>query len=247
MKNPFTLQGKKILITGASSGIGRASAIECAKMGAACIITGRDEIRLKNVLDELDGSGHIMVMADLKEEGDLQNLIEQMPVLDGLVNNAGISMTKPIGFIKKEEITDVFQTNTFVPILLTQALLKKRKLNKGASIVFTSSMASYNPEMGNSIYGASKGAVTTFVRACAKELSSRMIRVNAVHPGMVNTPLVERLNFTVEQLEADKQRYPLKRYAEAEEIAYGIIYLLSDASSMVTGTSLMIDGGIHLV
>ena len=247
MKNPFSLQGKRIFITGASSGIGRAAAIECAKMGAVCVITGRDETRLKNVLDVMEGSEHMMLAADLNEEGDLQSLIEQMPVLDGFVNNAGISMTKPIGFIRKEEITDVFQTNTFTPIMLTQALLKKRKINKGASIVFTSSMASYNPEMGNSIYGASKGAITTFVRACAKELSSRTIRVNAVHPGMVNTPLVDRLNFSVEQLEMDKERYPLKRYAEAEEIAYGIIYLLSDASSMVTGSSLMIDGGIHLV
>ena len=125
--------------------------------------------------------------------------------------------------------------------------MKKKKLSNGASIVFMSSMAALNPEFGNSIYGASKAALKTFMLSCAKEFAPKLIRANAIHPGMVKTPLVEALNFDEETIAKDEQRYPLKRYGNPEDIAYATIYLLSDASSWVTGTSIMVNGGIHLV
>lgn len=242
--NPFTLEGKTILITGASSGIGRATAIECSKMGATCIITARNEKRLNETLSQLEGKGHKVIIADIAAQDGIDILVEQIPNIDGLVNNAGISHTKLINFIKEEEVSYVFSINAFAPIMLTKSLLKKKKMNLGASIVFVSSAASINPDIANSIYSATKAAITSFSRSCAKELSAKQIRSNSIHPGMVETELVQNLVFSAEELEVDKARYLLKRYGKPEEIAWAIIYLLSDASAWVTGTQLVIDGGV---
>lgn len=242
--NPFSLEGKTILITGASSGIGRATAIECSKLGATCIITARNEERLNETLSQMVGEGHQMIIADIATQDGIDNIVEQTQNIDGLVNNAGISHTKLIHFIKEEEVGRVFSINAFAPIILTKSLLKKRKMNMGASIVFVSSAASINPDKANSIYSATKAAITSFSRSCAKELSSKQIRSNSIHPGMVETELVQNLVFSAEELEVDKARYLLKRYGKPEEIAWSIIYLLSDASAWVTGTQLVIDGGV---
>lgn len=242
--NPFTLKGKTILITGASSGIGRAAAIECSKLGATCIITARNEKRLNETLSQLEGKGHKVIIADIAAQDGIDILVEQIPNIDGLVNNAGISHTKLINFIKEEEVSYVFSINAFAPIMLTKSLLKKKKMNLGASIVFVSSAASINPDIANSIYSATKAAITSFSRSCAKELSAKQIRSNSIHPGMVETELVQNLVFSAEELEVDKARYLLKRYGKPEEIAWAIIYLLSDASAWVTGTQLVIDGGV---
>lgn len=245
--NPYSLEGKTILITGASSGIGRATAIECSKMGAKCVITGRNEERLQEVYDLLEGDGHIQIIADLATAEGLEMLVAQVPELNGLVNNAGISNTKPIGFIKQEDLDSVFAANAFAPIMLTKMLLKKKKLQSGASIVFTSSAAAMNPDVANSVYSATKAAIASFSRSCAKELASKLIRSNSVHPGMVKTSMTENLVVDQEDQEKDMQRYPLKRYGRPEDIAWAIIYLLSDASAWVTGTSMVIDGGVLLV
>lgn len=244
--NPYSLVGKTILITGASSGIGRATAIECSKLGATCVITGRNEERLNDTLSLMVGDGHQMVVADISQREGINALVEQTPALDGLVNNAGISSTKLINFLKEEDIEQVFKINTFTPILLTKSLLKKKKLNAKASIVFVSSAASINPDIANSVYSATKAALASFSRSCAKELSTRLIRSNSVHPGMVETELVQNLVFSTEELEKDKERYLLRRYGKPEEVAWSIIYLLSDASVWVTGVQLVIDGGVLL-
>lgn len=244
--NPFTLKGKTILITGASSGIGRATAIECSKMGATCIITGRNEERLNETLSHMEGEGHQIIIADMVNENDIDAMVAQLPILDGLVNNAGISHTKPIGFIKSDELERIFSTNTFAPIILTKTLLKKKKINNGASVVFVSSAASINPDVANSIYGATKAAISSFSRSCAKELANKQVRSNSIHPGMIETELVQNLVFSNEELEQDKERYLLKRYGKPEEVAWSIIYLLSDASVWVTGTEFVIDGGVLL-
>ena len=242
--NPFTLEGKNILITGASSGIGRATAIECSKLGAKCVITGRNEERLNETLSKMEGEGHQIIVADIATQEGIDTLVEQSPAIDGLVNNAGVSHTKPISFIKEEELNRIFSINTFAPIVLTKSLLKKKKMNVGGSIVFVSSAASINPDIANSIYSATKAAIASFSRSCAKELSGKQIRSNSIHPGMVETELVQNLVFSAEELEVDKARYLLKRYGKPEEIAWSIIYLLSDASAWVTGTQLVIDGGV---
>lgn len=252
MYNPYSLNGKTILVTGASSGIGRATAIECAKLGARVVLIGRNLERLNETLErirELESEGvreHLVISADLSDEAQTESLVDQMPNIDGLVNNAGISNTKPIGFIKPEDLEKLFGTNAFAPMMLTKMLLKKKKLNNGASIVFVSSAASINPDVANSIYSATKAAIASFSRSCAKELAAKQIRSNSVHPGMVQTEMVQNLVFDEEELARDMARYPLKRYGKPEEIAWAIIYLLSDASAWVTGTQMVIDGGVLL-
>lgn len=244
--NPFSLEGKTILITGASSGIGRASAIACSKMGANVVITGRNIERLQATFDQLEkGGNHIQIAGDLTVAEDLDNLVANVPVLDGLVNNAGISFTKPIGFIKKEDIQKVYESNLYAPMLLTNNLLKKKKLAKGASVVFMSSAAAFGCSNANSTYGTAKAALSDFMHYCNKEITPpKHIRFNALHPGMVRTELVANLSFTEEELQKDMARYPLGRYGEPEDIANAVIYFLSDASAWISGVSLVIDGGL---
>ncbi len=243
MYNPYSLEGKTILITGASSGIGRATAIECSKMGAKCVITGRNQERLQETFNRLDGDGHLQIIADLSTQEGLDTLIEQTPNIDGLVNNAGVGRYKPISFIKQEDLDYVFQTNTFAPILITRSFMKKKKVNQGGSIVFISSLAAYESNFGNGVYGASKGAILSFARYCAQELANKQIRANSIHPGMVETSLIHRGTYSDEDLQKDVLKYPLKRYGKPEDIAWAIIYLLSDASAWVTGSAITIDGG----
>ena len=244
--NPFSLVGKTILITGASSGIGRATAIECSKLGAACVITGRNEERLNETLSQMVGEGHISIIADISTQEGIDILVEQIPTIDGLVNNAGIGKNKPIKFYKQEDLDSVFQTNTFAPMLVVKGVLKKKKINDGGSIVFTSSVAAFNSNLGNGIYGASKAAIMSYMHYCAKELASKKIRVNSIHPGMVDTPLIHGGSLSEYDLQKDMEQYPLGRYGKPEEIAKMIIYLLSEASAWVTGTSMIIDGGMSI-
>ena len=229
--NPFALSGKTVLVTGASSGIGKVTAIECSKMGASVIITGRDQERLNETFSSLVGSGHKQIIADLTVENELENLVEQLPVLDGCVNNAGIGITIPIQFFSMENI------------LLTSLLIKKKKMGKPSSMVFTSSISHMVREAGSGIYGCSKASLETFMKFAAKEFSIKKIRCNSVNPGMVHTPLIHEGILSKEQMEEDMKKYPLKRYGDPLDIAYGIIYFLSDASSWLTGHTLVIDGG----
>lgn len=244
--NPFTLEGKTILVTGASSGIGKATALECAKMGAKLVLTGRNEARLNEVYNSLEGEGHFQIIADLSNDEDIQHLVDEIPVLNGCVNNAGYNVMSVIPFIKKYELGRIMNVNLTAPIMLTHLLVKKKKIAKDSSIVFTSSISARGRNsVGNSMYSATKGGLSSFMKNAALELAAKRIRCNAVLPGMVETPLKEgKANVTEEQWEINRQLYPLKRFGKPEEIAYGIIYLLSDASAWVTGTELVIDGGM---
>lgn len=245
--NPFSLEGKYILVTGASSGIGRSAAIECSKMGAKVIITARNEERLAQTLSELDGEGHQMVLCDLNNEEAIDKMVADLPEIQGLINNAGFTKILPAQFLSSEEINSVFQVNTVAPMILLQKLLKKKKLKKGASVVFTSSLAGMGVcTVGNSMYSASKGAISAFIRCVALELAPKNIRVNAVCPGMVDTGILDSGTLTKEQLDEDMKNYPLGRYGKPEDIAWAMIYLLSDASSWVTGDNLIIDGGVTI-
>ena len=244
--NPFSLKGKTILITGASSGIGRSTALECAKLGADCIITGRNQERLEETLSQMPQGNHSLIVTDLANQEGINLLVEQVPSIDGLVINAGITKKKTITFYQTTELEELFYMNTFSPMLLVKGLLKKKKLKIASSIVFLSSISSYSSNLGNGMYGASKAALTSYMHYCARELAPKKIRANAVHPGMVETPLIRNKAFSDDDLELYMDTYPLKRFGKPEEIAYAIIYLLSDASEWVTGTSLVIDGGISL-
>ena len=225
--NPFSLEGKNILVTGASSGIGRTTAIECSKLGAHVVITGRNAERLQETFDLLEGNGHLQIIADLTNAESLEQLVAQMPQIDGLVNNAGIAQTKLISFLKPTEI-------------------KNKRINKGGSIVFTSSVAAMASDIGNAVYGMSKSAIQAFSRYCAVEFAGKQIRVNSVHPGAVETSMLRDGILSDEDRQKDMQRYLLGRYGKPEDVAWAIIYLLSDASSWVTGSQLVIDGGLLL-
>lgn len=247
MYNPYSLEGKTILITGASSGIGQATAIECSKLGANVIILGRNEERLKATISQMEGDNNSYLKCDFSDSSNLDSLIDQLPKLDGLVNNAGVGNMTPISFIKEKDLEEIFKVNTFSPILLLKLLSKKKLLKKNSSVVFTSSVAGLGAaSTGNGIYTASKGALSAFIKVAALELATKGIRVNAVCPGMTRTPLIENESVQEEELQKDMERYPLKRYADPKEIAWGIIYLLSDASSFVTGDNLVIDGGLNV-
>jgi NAD(P)-dependent dehydrogenase (short-subunit alcohol dehydrogenase family) len=246
--NPFSLRRKTILITGASSGIGRATAIECSKMGAVVIITARNDERLEETFSQLYGTGHLKIIADLTVSEDIDKIVNSIGQLNGLVNNAGINKLLLPQFINEKDINETLQVNTIAPILLTQKLLKNKKLLKGSSIVFTSSIAGvFGVSPANSIYSASKGAINGFMMNIALDLMNQEIRCNSVNPGMVETELItSNGSVSKEQLEEYKKKYPLGRFGKPEEIAYAIIYLLSDAASFINGTSLVIDGGVTL-
>ena len=242
MYNPYSLEGKTILVTGASSGIGRATAIECSKLGANVIITARNEEKLRKTLDALEGNGHQMFLCDLNKEENIDNLISSLPEIQCLVNNAGYINLLPVQFINSEQFNKILTVNTVAPILILQKLLKKKKLKKGASVVFTSSLAGLGyGTVGNSMYSASKGAISSFIRVAAKELSPKGIRVNAVCPSMIETSIMEKGNVSQEQLD-DKKNYPLG-YGEPRDVALSIVFLLSDAAKWITSTNMIVDCG----
>ena len=213
------------------------------------IITPRNEERLRETHSQLADAEEQpeWILADMQKDEDIQSLVEQLPVLDGVVCNAGISINVPIAFIDREKIQQVLDVNTIAPILLTRQLIKKKKVAKGGSIVFTSSISGNNTvTVAHEMYSASKTAITGFMRNAALDLAVKGIRCNAVHPGMINTPMVHSGKYSEEQLQKDMENYPLHRFGEPEEVAYAMIYLLSDAAAWVTGHSLVIDGGLTL-
>ncbi len=245
--NPFSLDGKTILVTGASSGIGQATAIECSKLGAKLVITGRNAERLQQTLVQLEGEGHLQIMADLSSPDGVKELVEKLPVLDGCVNNAGYNVMQLVPFIKEEDMRGIFEVNTFAPFMLTHLLAKKKKINKGGSIVFTSSIAGRGvTSPANGLYAATKAAVSGFARIAAVDLAGKKIRCNSVAPGMIETPLKVAKNITDEQWAANMELYPLKRFGDPKDVAWAIIYLLSDASCWVTGSEIVVDGGRSL-
>ncbi len=249
--NPFSLEGKTILITGASSGIGRGIAVECSKLGATLIINGRDNQRLSETISMLEGVGHQSVVADLSNQEGIDTLIDACPQLNGIVHSAGIPKICPVKNIKRELIEEIINVNEIAPILLTSGLLKKKKVLKGSSIVFIASISGvFIANTGEAPYSATKGALAGFAKTAAFELATLGTRVNTICPGLVPTNILNLSNtiFSKEQLEETMYgRYPLKRVGTPEDIAYGAIYLLSDASSWVTGTNLLIDGGYCLM
>lgn len=249
--NPFSLEGLRILITGAASGIGRRTAIECVKLGAFVELVDLNEILLKEVYEEISeySSGHRFHQVDLTNDEQIVELVQSIDPIYGCVNNAGVGgKNLPVAFIKREDVEKICQINSFSSIALTQALIKQRKIDRGGSIVFTASIAGFTvSNSGNTLYALSKNMINTYVKGVALELAGRKIRCNSVNPGTVNTPLIARGAITDEDREKDKDMYPLKRYGEPSDIAYAIIFLLSKASSWITGTHLIVDGGRSLI
>lgn len=240
--NPFTLTGKLILVTGASSGIGRGTALACAKMGATVILNGRNTERLNEVMKLMPEGGHRVMAADLSDRDAVKSMVVDMPKLDGIVMCAGVANRVPCKAVTQEDIDLVMRTNIEAPMLLQAELLAKKKVNKGASIVFVASRAYESPSMGNAIYSASKGAVVSYAKCLALELASRQIRVNCICPGMVWTDMITNV-LNEEDLKIAEQNYPLKRFGQVDDVANLAIYLLSGASSWMTGGAIDISGG----
>ena len=243
MENPFALTGKTILVTGASSGIGRATARLCANMGASVVVTGRNADRLKETLDSLPGDGHCQILADLTDAEQRSGLVKQLPALDGVVHCSGIGRRKPVKLITEEDVVSVMNANFNATVLLQSALLSEKKINKGASLVFLSSRTADVPTVANSLYSASKGALKSYARCLSLEVAPCQIRVNCICPAMVWTPLVLGEGVTEEELKEQEALYPLKRYGRPEDIANLAVFLLSDASSWMTGSCIDITGG----
>lgn len=241
--NPFSLQGKTILITGASSGIGRGVAIACARMGAVVILNGRNKQRLESTLGELSDGNHLAIPADLTDNDSLISIMEQIPKLDGVVHCAGVGQRVLCKNLTEHDVDSVMNTNFKAPVLLQQVLLEKKKLNKEASIIFIASIATWAASVGNAVYGASKGAIVSYANCLALELAPRKIRVNCISPAMVWTDLILQEGVDEDQLKEDESKYPLKRYGKPEDIANLAIYMLSDASSWMTGSNVKISGG----
>ena len=242
MNNPFTLSGKTILVTGASAGIGRGIAIACAGMGAQVIITGRNTERLQETLALLEGEGHTYIAADLTIDAERTALVEQLPVLDGVVQCAGVGSRVPCKMLSQADLDYVMKPNAEAPMLLQALLLSEKKITKQASVVFIASAAATMPSAGNAVYSASKAALVAYAKCLAQELAPRQIRVNCISPTMVWTDLA-LVGATVEQLDEAQKQYPLKRYGKPEDIANLAIYLLSDASAWMTGSNIEITGG----
>lgn len=242
MNNPFTLVGKTILVTGASAGIGRGIAVACAGMGAQVILTARNIERLQETLTQLEGEGHTYIAADLTNEAERVALVEQLPILDGVVQCAGVGNRVPCKMLVQEDLDRVMKPNAEAPMLLQSLLLSEKKIKKQASVVFIASAAATMPVTGNAVYSASKAALVAYAKCLALELAPRQIRVNSISPTMVWTDLA-LVGATVEQLQEAQLSYPLKRYGMPEDIANLVIYLLSNASAWMTGSNIEITGG----
>lgn len=244
MDNPFSLSGKTVLITGAASGIGRATAKQCHNMGASLVLLDLNENGLNSVKEEIGDSTIVSYALNLTAYNHLCEVIGQLPKLDGVFSNAGIVKSLMAKFSGKEDMEKIFEVNTFSHINLVQQLIAQKKLNKGASIVFTSSMSGvYAGLVGGSLYGATKAAIAGYCKALAIELAPRGIRVNTIHPGMIETPLTVGTALSQDVLDEDAKNYPLGRYGKPEEVAYAVVYLLSDATVWMTGSQLLLDGG----
>lgn len=247
--NPFSLEEKIILITGASSGIGRATAIECAAFGASkCFLVARNKENLEETASLMIGNCEAVVCpCDITDSKATENLIKGLPVLDGVVCNAGINKWQLIQFYNENDIEQIFNVNCKSPMLLLKFLAKKKKLANPSSVVFTASISGHsNVSQANGIYGASKSALSAFMKYAALELAPKGIRCNAVHPGRVETALIHATT-DEEEIKLDMAKYPLGRYADPKEIAWSIIYLLSDAGAWITGSNFVIDGGRSLI
>lgn len=243
--NPFSLEGKTILVTGASSGIGRGIAVTCSKMGATVILTGRNQMKLGASLALLGEGDHKMIAADLTNAESMSRMVNQLPVLDGVVHCAGIGQRVLCKMATDHDVDSVIDSNFKAPVLLQTELLKQKKIKKGASIVFVASMAIWSPSVGNAFYSASKGAIVSYANCLALELAPRNVRVNCISPAMVWTDLIYQEGVEEEQLKEDESKYPLKRYGQPEDIANLAVYMLSDASTWMTGSNVKISGGAN--
>ncbi len=210
------------------------------------IINGRNEERLQETLDALEGDGHSYIAADLNDEEQLKSLVKDLPSLNGACLCAGIGMTLPITFSSRKKFDKIFDVNFFAQTELSRLLIKNKLFDKGSSLVFIDSIGGVKHHTpGNAIYGCSKAALFSWSKFVAREHGPKL-RSNCICPGMVETPLIHKGTITEEQMDLDRKKYPLQRYGQPQDIANAAVFLLSDASSWITGTEIIVDGGISI-
>src|SRR5690554_4669712 len=247
--NPFSLKGKHIVISGASSGIGQQCAISCASMGAIVSILGRNSERLEKTLSMMDGKGHKSYIVDLTVEDDIKEIVNRIVFdngrINGLLNAAGISTTLLMKSVNTKKLDEFFQNNVYSSFILTREVCRMGNFSKdGGSIVFFSSVMGSYGEKGKSLYSMTKGALQAGSRSLACELASKNIRVNTVSPGVIVTPINENLPHIVDpEKRAALEKSHLLGLGKTEDVANACVYILSDASSWVTGVNLFVDGG----
>lgn len=244
---PFHLHNKTVLITGASSGIGKQAAIASSIMGASVILTGRHEASLKNTMSLLSGNSHQLIICDLLKIEDIEKLISEIPCIDGFVNCAGVVNPFPLGFLSKEKINETMFPNFYAAVELSNLLLRKKKVNQAASLVFMSSISSDHPHKGSSLYSASKAAIEAFSKTIAVEYAHQFIRSNCIAPALIQTNMLDEAfkNLPQEQYQKEKSKYPFG-IGQPEDVANLIVFLLSPASKWITGQTIKMDGGLLL-
>lgn len=249
MHNPFSLDGKNIIVTGASSGIGQQCAIDCSKQGARVVLIGRDEKRLHQTLSQMDGQNHKILNLDLTEIESMihkvNEAIKEIGPISGVINCAGISSVTPLKLIKEADATAMLRTNVYSAIFLTKEVCKMGNYNKaGCSIVFLSSIMGIVGESAKTMYSLTKGALQSASRSLAIELAPKKIRVNCIAPGVIITPINSNLPHIAdpEKRMALEKMHPLG-LGQTTDISNACIYLLSDAARWITGQIIAVDGG----
>ena len=245
----FSLSNKTILITGASSGIGRSCAVQCSKMGASLLLMGRNVDELNRTVSELQpGTKVEMIVADFSKMVDLELVIAEKILtigkIAGFIHCAGVEKTLPLKKQSSEVFQSIFDINVLAGFELAKIIsLKKYKAEK-ASFVFIASVAGMVGESGKTIYSASKGAVISGARSMSMELARSDIRVNSISPAMVKTPILEKMfdGIGEEATQNIIKKHPLG-IGEPEDVANACVFLLSDAAKWITGTNLVVDGG----
>ncbi len=239
------LTGKHILVTGASSGMGKVFAKMIAAEGATVSLLARNEERLTQTFNTLNGEGHKVFVCDLTEDEQIKKVASELSPIDGAVFCAGINDYVPLKFVNQSRFEPIFKTNFYSQVILTQSLVKKKQINKGASLVFISSLSSKLGVPGTLLYASSKAALDSAVRVMAAEMAPQGIRVNSICPGIVKTEMLSGTNISEEQFVEQEKEYPLG-LGTPEDVGHAVLFHLSDGSRWLTGQSMIIDGGYSL-
>lgn len=243
--DPFSLAGKSVLVTGASSGIGQAVARACADRGASVLITGRSNQRLAATLESMNGSGHRVHPADLTDAAQICSLVDATDSIDGLFFSAGIAAIAPFRMIASAHLKKLMSIDFEAPVMLTQRLLKLRKINDGGSIVFNTALAARAAPPGTAVYAAAKAALTAAARSLALEVARSRIRVTCLQLGYVRTPLLDGLAAAGMNIEELSALAPLGA-GTTDDAANAALFLLSDASRWISRVEVTVDGGIDM-
>lgn len=249
MDKLFNLDNKNIIITGASSGIGKQCALTFSQLGANIILVARNKERLKQTFNELKKGNHISFARDITEYDKLEEIINisvgKVGKISGFVHSAGVDKLLPFKLIEPAIYEEMFATNTISGFEIARIISKKKYINsEGASFVFISSIMGILGQIGKIAYCSSKGAVVSGVKAMALELASKKIRVNSILPAVVETEMSKQVlgNLSEKSREEILNMHPLG-LGKPDDIAYACTFLLSDTSRWITGTNLIVDGG----